>query len=450
MAADFKRLGRASSIYVLGGVSAKFAKFLLIPIYVRFLTPTEVGIVIWLEALTFAMGRFLTFGLGQAIKRFYVDYSDERDADAFSAAIFWVGFVLAGAVGGLMVIGAWHWDAGLSEELSSRYLMLAIVIGVLQSNLGAPMQRFVARQEPGKHSLFELLHFVTTTGLIIYFVVVERMGVAGVLLGQVVGGVAWNGVAAVIMTKPAGLRFRWEEISRAFRYGLPALPHLLFTWGITFVDRPILERYVSLAALGVYGIGYQLASVMPVLTNSILNAWIARFFRTADHDHGPAEYARTLTYLLSIVLAVALGLVVFAPEVVAVLTTDEYLESATILRLVALGLIFHGTYQALLLVLFFVQKTQWVSTATGVAFFVNIDLPALARSWASLSTIWPPHCSRFETWALHPVEARARKSRLKRLTRLVRSSAVRKPGRPSSAAGKPNIRTAFTPVPKKP
>ena len=47
----------ASALYAAGSYASKFAKFLLIPIYVRFLSPEEVGTVVFLEALILACSR---------------------------------------------------------------------------------------------------------------------------------------------------------------------------------------------------------------------------------------------------------------------------------------------------------------------------------------------------------------------------------------------------------
>jgi len=392
MSLGLSRIGWDSLVYFAGGFLGKGAKFLLIPVYVRFLTPAEVGIVIWLEAVSVALGRLLSFGLGQSVKRFYVEFEEERQGDVFAATIFWLSSALAVGGGGILAWAALRWGGGLVEGMEAGHLALAIVIGVLQSNYSIPMQRFIARREPFKHGLFELLQFFLAAALIIYLVVVEGMGVYGVLLGGVASAFAWNIVAAWAVTSGIGFALKLDRVGEAVRYSLPTLPHLMFTWGITFVDRPILERFVSLASLGVYGIGYQVASVLPMLTNSMLNAWIARFFLSADDEGGPQRYAETLTYCMLVLVMAASGVALFAPEIIALVATPEYSGAVVVTRVVALGLVFHGSYQALLLVLFYTKATPSISVATGSALIANIGLnlllvPRVGILGAALSTV---------------------------------------------------------------
>lgn len=388
----FRELGRASLFYFLGNLLAKGAKFLLIPIYVHHLTRAEVGVVIYLEAVVFALSRFLSFGLQQAVKRFYVEYEDERDADAFVGSIFWTSLLLGAAVAALLAGGIVVLGDRLGTQIPSSYMVLAIALAAFESNIAVPMQRLVARQEAVKHSILHLVNVGTPTIGTVWLVVVWDMGVPGVLWGQLAGyGVLVAGWS-IYMIRPAWRRFQVARVWQSFGYCLPVLPHMLFTWAITASDRLILERFVTLEVLGVYGIGYQLASLLPMFSLAVTNAWIARYFRTAEASGGAAEFARTMTYLGWCLFGLALALVAFAPELIRVIATSEYRDAATILRLVAIGLIFHGIYQALQLTLFYAKKTQWISVATGTALAVNVTMnlaliPFLGMHGAAFATI---------------------------------------------------------------
>jgi O-antigen/teichoic acid export membrane protein len=365
---------------------------LLIPIYVRYLTQADVGTLVFLEAIAIAFSRIFHLGLGQAVKRFYLEYEDGREADAFAASIWWVAFLIAGLGCGVLSFSASYWGLVLTKQVLPYYVVLAIVGAFLRSNFNIPLQRFIIRGEPVKHGVFTALQFLTTTGLIIYLVVGESLGIEGVLWGEVVSYALWTVVAAFIVMRPALPNFRKKEIVASIRFAVPVVPHLIFAWGITFVDRLILERFVTLEALGIYGIGYQLASAISIISLAIVNAWISPFFKLAGKKEGPEEYRRILTYFCLTVFMITLVLVVLSREIIYIVATAKYLESAIILRLVAVGLVFHGIYQALLLPLFYVQKTQWISVVTGIAFFINLGLnltliPKFGIYAAAVSTI---------------------------------------------------------------
>ncbi|HSJ09656.1 MAG TPA: polysaccharide biosynthesis C-terminal domain-containing protein [Longimicrobiales bacterium] len=385
-------MGRTSGIYVAGTLTAKGARFLLIPIYVHLLTSAEVGILIFVEALVVALSRALSLGFGQAVKRFYVEFADERDADEFAAALWWVGFFVALAIGSMLVVASLAFGHRLTAQIPAEYLAIAVVSGMLRSNLGLALERFIVREEPVAHGVFNIGHFGLSAGLSIIFVVALDLGVRGALWGDLIAAAVFNLIVAVIISRGRWPRFQWPVLRKALAYSVPTVPHAMFTWGITFADRLILERFVTLSALAVYGIGYQFASLLPVFSVAFVNAWIPRFFRNAGSDDGADRYSRVFLTQVTAIIAIALPIVAFAPEAIRLITTAEYAGSSAITRMVAIGLIFHGVYQALLLPLFYRNRTGLVSTATGIALASNIALnllliPRIGIMGAAVATV---------------------------------------------------------------
>ena len=387
-----KRLGSASAIYVAGALFTNLAKFLLVPFYVRYLTQAEVGIVVFLQAVTYALARVYPLGLGQAIKRYYIDFEIERDADRFTAGIWWVISAVAVTLSILLVFSVPLWGQYVGSQIRPEYLVLSIVIAALQGSATIPLMRYIVRQEPGRHTAFTVAQVLTTTGAVIFLVAAREMGVAGVLWGQVIGYAAWAVIAGFIINAPAHWRPQFTLLGESFRYSIVLLPHLLFIWGITFVDRLILEAKVSLEALGVYGIGYQLGTLLTLVSISISNAWLAQFFRTGETERGPRIYTRTFTAIFTLILFVSLGLFVFAPEVIALVASEEYSGAVLILQLVVVAHLFHAANQFFMLPLFLVKQTKHISISTGLGLLANIAanlalVPVIGIVGSAIATI---------------------------------------------------------------
>ena len=68
-----KRLLKNSGIYAIVQVLQKCIGFILIPVYMTVLTPTENGIVTSTTAVVSFLGILYTLALNSAIVRFYVD-----------------------------------------------------------------------------------------------------------------------------------------------------------------------------------------------------------------------------------------------------------------------------------------------------------------------------------------------------------------------------------------
>ena len=73
---QLRRLGRHSLIYGLGGLVSRILAVILLPLYTRYLTPSDYGIVETLIALTTVIGIALAAGIGSAFFRFYFDSTE--------------------------------------------------------------------------------------------------------------------------------------------------------------------------------------------------------------------------------------------------------------------------------------------------------------------------------------------------------------------------------------
>ena len=71
--AQLRRLGKHSAIYGLGGLVSRIIAVLLLPVYTRYLSPSDYGTVETLIALATVIGIVLRMGITSAFFRFYFD-----------------------------------------------------------------------------------------------------------------------------------------------------------------------------------------------------------------------------------------------------------------------------------------------------------------------------------------------------------------------------------------
>ena len=83
---QLKRLGKHSAIYGLGGLVSRILAVLLLPLYTRYLSPSDYGKVETLIALTTVIGIVLRMGIHSAFFRFYFDSPEPERPAARRAA----------------------------------------------------------------------------------------------------------------------------------------------------------------------------------------------------------------------------------------------------------------------------------------------------------------------------------------------------------------------------
>ena len=83
-----KQIINRTALFFIGNLILRFLGFVLLPVYARYLSPSEYGI--W--GVSSSVGLFLNlmmpFGMLMAVGRFYFDARDESERTAFLRTIF--------------------------------------------------------------------------------------------------------------------------------------------------------------------------------------------------------------------------------------------------------------------------------------------------------------------------------------------------------------------------
>ena len=85
-----KRLAASSAIYGLGGVLQKLLGFVLVPIYTRYLSPEEYGVLALLLTTGGVAAILLQTGMGSAVFR-EILYEGTEPTTVESTALYYVG-----------------------------------------------------------------------------------------------------------------------------------------------------------------------------------------------------------------------------------------------------------------------------------------------------------------------------------------------------------------------
>src|SRR5919197_2987111 len=93
-----KELLRHSAIYGLGSIVARAIAVLLLPLYTRYLTPGDYGLIETLVALSAVLTALLAQGMKSAFFRFYFDAAEEARRLLVVRTAFWYVFAASTAV----------------------------------------------------------------------------------------------------------------------------------------------------------------------------------------------------------------------------------------------------------------------------------------------------------------------------------------------------------------
>ncbi|NTV64064.1 MAG: oligosaccharide flippase family protein [Oscillochloris sp.] len=380
MRSTLKRISRAASTYVLGDIITKGGAFLLLPLYTRYIPPEGYGLLSLTTMISGLLVMVLSLGFTGAVLRFLPRLPDEAERRAFLGTLWATLLVVCSlGLGGLFLLGSLSPGQIFHQLPFHPYLSLTMVPVFAQVTCTSMlMSIYRAREQAVAYVTISVASFLLLSLVTICLVVGLRMGAVGALLAQALAATVVAIYAATRLARIVGLHMRRDHLLAALAYGLPMTPSLICQWALGAGDRIILERYVSLADLGIYSLAYQFGGILAVLALSLSNALSPTFGRVGvDAAEVPALRRATAYYALLLGIA-ALAVALFSGEVIALILPATYLAASALIPWLALGSYILGISHIFSNTLAFTAgRTRALAVITAFGAGINIGLNLL-------------------------------------------------------------------------
>jgi len=393
LGAQLKRLGKHSIVYGLGGLVSRILAVLLLPIYTRYLSPSDYGKVETLIALTTVLGILLRFGITSAFFRFYFDSPDPADRRVVLRTSFWftIGMATTGLLAGLALSG--EISKLLFGTSDDAELVAAAFVGLwAHMNYEQLTALFRVEERSSAFVAASLSNILLTVAATLVLVVALDAGPLGVIVGNFTGTVLVYAALVGYRREQLGLQFDRRLLREMNRFGLPLVPTALFLWTTNFSDRFFLVKLSGADEVGLYSVGVRIASAMVLVLTAFRMAWPAFAYSIEDDREARRTYAFVLTYLVLLTTWVATGLTLLSPWIVEWLAAPAFENASRVVGPLAFAAVAFGGYIVVAIGVGRARRTQFNWVVTGAAAAANATLnviliPRYGMMGAAVATI---------------------------------------------------------------
>lgn len=375
---DIKRISKNSLGFTLGALLTQAVTFFLLPIYTRYLTPADYGIISLAAVLYSVLSILSFFGMRSAIGRYYYEYCNNPREFKEYISTLWIAIVFFGLILAIILTftGGYLFPIIIPDVLFYPYILLVIWTVFLSIPLNLLLSLLQMKEDSFKYSILCVAQFITNTVTIILFVVNFREGALGSLKGQFIGTFVFFIVSLICLRKDLSLIFSRKKFIESLDIGLPLFPHELAGWVTTLLNRIFLSNYTTLTIVGLYTLGYQFGSLMSMFTSAINFAWVPYFMSTARNEGETAKprFAGLVVYYQCFIFFIGLGIILFSSNVIRIMTTPSFYPSMYIIPFIVIGFLFDGFYYIWANNLVFAKKTRYLAFSTITGAIINIIL----------------------------------------------------------------------------
>ena len=374
-----RELSKHSAIYGLGDVAIQVVSFLLLRVYVLYLSRTDYGILALLGSVEAVAKLFFRWGLDGSFMRFWYDCEDDRTRQRLASTIFF--FLLA--VNGLLLAVSVLCAPLLSSRLlgDDRYTLALQLVLLNTFAIGFTFIPFHVLRIEQRAREFSALSFGRSAATLIVRVVL-LIGLGLGVMGIVIADVLVTTVMIVVMARwfaplirPV---FSRELLREALAFGLPRVPHGFALQVMSVGDRFVLKAlHTPLDLIGVYSIGVTFGLIPKIALGAFEYAWAPFYYATSREPGAPKIFSGITTYGIAVLALMTAGLSAIARDLLRVVTHGQYAEAYPVVMWTAVGVFFYGVYLLTSIGLNITKNTRYYPVSTAIGAAVNIGLNVL-------------------------------------------------------------------------
>lgn len=392
-----RKLTKDTLAYGLSTVAARAVSVLLLPVYTRYLTPADYGVLQLLELAAEVTSLLFVAGTRAGMLRFFykTDSPEERKVVVSSTFLLEATLALLGGLA-LVLCAEPVWRFMLTGEGSVGLVRLAALNFIFNTLCFTPFALLQAEQKARAYSGLMMLKLAVSVMSNLLFLVYLGMGVEGMLLSSVVVNALFGVALSVWLLRKVGFRVRWSMVRALRSYGLPYQLTTAGAFILTFGDRFFLQRYQGATQVGLYAFAYQFGFLLYQLGGApFLKAWLPERHREngAPEPVRQAQTQQGFLFLNLIVLSLAVAIALFARPAVQILTAQAYHEAVSLIPIVLLAYVFQVWTEAIKFGIDVSERTiyytyaSWAATAAVLLGYVLL-IPSFGAAGAAWATVF--------------------------------------------------------------
>lgn len=336
-----------AATYAIGNIARRFVGFAMLPIYTRFLTPADYGVV---GLLTFALAIFETLlgaRVGAAVPKFFADADSSRDR----RSVIWGTVALAGAASTLSVVVIIGFR-GLGAQLLFGTRHYAFDLALFSINLvsqpiaqtGMTYLRLKGRS--GLFFWFSMSKLALQVALNLLLVVYWREAVFGVVLSGVISSVLFAIVITGYVATQEAPVFDWSITRRMLDYSWPLWFSGLAGLYISSSGSVFLRAFSSLSDVGLLSLALRFATVVGVLIwGPFYSHWEPLSFQYHKEGSAPRKFQVAFIVISALLFSGGLGISIFSTPIINVMAARSFDAAAIAVPILTLGFILNSIRQ---------------------------------------------------------------------------------------------------------
>lgn len=373
-------IGKNSLVYVIGRALTHAVGFFMIPVYTRYILPSNYGAMELIEIISSVVIMIISLGVADSMPRYYyAEKDEEKRNETVSTIIIGFGLLAIPIVTAFMAFSG-YLSFIIMDEPKYRYFLQVAIITVWFTMLSEVAFSYLRMLYMAKlFVVVTTLQLMAALSLNIWFVVFMKLDILGIfystLITQGITGILLSG----IILKKVGSKVSFSLLKHLVLFGLPLVPSRIGLM-IGFVSNRFFIRWLgvsdatsALTMLGLFALGHKFGVIVNRFINAPFNSfWTPRKMELllSEDPDSKQTVARICTYATFLSVYAALGMTAGIESLIQILVDPKYYGAHVVVPFVASSYIALGLETHFSTGLVYRRKTIWATYASVIGLVV--------------------------------------------------------------------------------
>jgi len=305
--------------YGIGAISVQLVSVALLPLYTRYMTLGEYGVLSILYKVGFVLNMCLmTGGIQMAALNFWGKANSEDERKRVAATIGLVsaaGLILAT----LFVLVGSRPLANFLDLKQPNLLAFGITAMMLQGTTYMPLALMQARMQSLSYLISTVSIAVCQLVLVLLALVYFGAGVWGVVVAMGITYALFGVILNVREFRRSSLVPDLSMLKSVLKFSLPFIPGGVLYFMLQNGDQFFLQKYHGETTVGIYALAYKIAeSVTMVASQPLMQIWNAKIYEVHKQPDAPLQFGRAYSRILFAFFFVGVLAVLFKGEAMVI------------------------------------------------------------------------------------------------------------------------------------
>lgn len=314
-----------SAVYAIPAFVSRGLALILVPLYTRVLSPSDFGSLDLLIVFASIVNLTIALEVSQAVARFYASEPEIERKVLYASSAFWFTVACYAIFLAFMLF----FSRKLSELIMGQAgLMLAFQIGLVYIFVNGIFyliqNQFRWELRSFHYAIVSLTMAFVTAGVSVWLAYFLQWGLVGLLIGMLSGSLVGTVLGLCWLRASLQFRFSSVQLKEMLRFSTPLVFSGIAVWVSLYVDRMMINHFLTIDDVGLYGIGHRLASIAALVMVGFQGALTPLIYAHYQNPNTPNQLEKIFRIFLIFALLMFLFLTLFASDILVIMTTQGF------------------------------------------------------------------------------------------------------------------------------